>query len=185
MPTEKEKMLASERYDAGDPELRADRRTAKAICHAFNAADPNDIKGRMGILAQILNLRGRAYLEPTFFCDYGYNIHLGNKFYANHNLVILDGCRVDIGDNVMFGPNVMISTATHPLDPVERRTVEYSLPVRIGDDVWIGGNVAILPGVTIGDRTVIGAGSVVTRDIPSDVLAVGNPCRVLRDVAAS
>lgn len=182
MSSEKDKMLAGQPYDAWDPILCEDRMAAKAACHAFNRADPNDLEGRMAILRSLLEMRGKAHLEPTFFCDYGYNIHLGDNFYANHNLVVLDGCRVDIGNNVKFGPNVMMSTATHPIDPVERRTVEYALPIRIGDDVWLGGNVSVLPGVTIGDGSVIGAGSVVTRDIPAGVVAVGNPCRELRQI---
>ncbi len=181
MRSEKEKMLAGEPYEAWDPQLVQDRLTAKALCHAFNVADPTDPKRRMAILAQILNLQGRTHLEPMFFCDYGYNIHLGVNFYANHNLVILDGNRVEVGNNVMFGPNVLISAATHPIDAMDRRTVEFALPIRIGNDVWLGGNVAVMPGVTIGERTVIGAGSVVTRDVPPNVVAAGNPCRVLRE----
>ncbi len=180
--TEKEKMLAGLPYDAWDEELLQERMHAKAVCHQFNQFDPTRLEQRMALLSALLLIRGQAHIEPNFFCDYGYNIELGSNFYSNHNLTILDVCRVTIGDNVSIGPHVMISTATHPLDAVERRSTEYGKAIVIGDDVWIGGNVSILPGVTIGNQCVIGAGSVVTRDIPDNSLAVGIPCTVKQKV---
>jgi len=180
--TEKEKMLAGQSYDAWDEELLADRTRAKAACHAFNLHDPGALDARMAILRELLIFDGSAHMEPSFYCDYGYNIEIGSDFYANHNLTILDVCRVSIGHHVMIGPNVMISTATHPLDPIQRRDTEFGKPITIGNDVWLGGNISILPGVTIGDNCVIGAGAVVTKDVPANSVAVGNPCRVMKSV---
>ncbi|WP_019612930.1 sugar O-acetyltransferase [Psychromonas ossibalaenae] len=183
--TEQEKMLAGLPYDAWDELLLKQRKTAKSTCHAFNLADPTLFEERMDILRGLLDIKGNAHFEPNFFCDYGYNIHIGDNFYANHNLTIVDVCRVDIGHNVMFGPCVMLSTGTHPIDPVERQTTEYGAPIKIGNDVWLGGNVSVLPGVKIGNNCVIGAGSVVNRDIEDNSVAVGNPCRVIRKVTVS
>jgi maltose O-acetyltransferase len=121
-------------------------------------------------------------MQPPFFCDYGTNIHLGRKCYFNYNCVVLDVCKVTVGDHVLFGPNVQIYTATHPMDATLRRSQEYGKPVSIGSDVWVGGGAIICPGVAIGSRSVIGAGSVITRDIPDDVFAAGNPCRVVRAI---
>ncbi len=122
-------------------------------------------------------------IEPSFYCDYGYNIEIGENFYSNHNLVILDGGKVAFGDNVFIAPNCGFYTAGHPLDVKQRnRGLEYAYPIKVGNNVWIGGNVSVMPGVTIGDNTVIGGGSVVTKNIPSGVVAVGNPCRVLREI---
>ena len=177
---EKDKMLAGLAYNAGDEQLFADRMHAKSVCHRFNMADPTQLEAQMAILKALLIIKDRAHIEPNFFCDYGYNIEVGSNFYSNHNLTILDVCKVTIGNNVLIGPHVMISTATHPLDPIERQHQEYGANVSIGNNVWIGGNVSILPGVTIGDNCVIGAGSVVTRDIPINSVAVGNPCRVTK-----
>ena len=126
----------------------------------------------------------RPIWSQNFFCDYGYNIEIGSNFYSNHNLTIVDVCKVTIGDNVLIAPHVMISTGTHPIDPIERQKTEYGSPITIGNNVWIGGNVSVLPGVTIGDNCVIGAGSVVNRDIPANSVAVGNPCRVIRTIDA-
>ncbi|WP_392339789.1 sugar O-acetyltransferase [Moritella marina] len=180
--TEKEKMLAGLPYDAWEETLLKDRMRAKSICHQFNMHDPVKLDERMAILKGLLSIKGAAHMEPNFFCDYGYNIEIGSDFYANHNLTIIDVCKVTIGNNVLFGPHVMISTGTHPLDPIERQKTEYGSAITIGNDVWVGGNVSILPGVTIGDNCVIGAGSVVTRDIPNNSVAVGNPCRVMKSV---
>jgi maltose O-acetyltransferase len=180
--TEKEKMLAGLPYEAWDEQLYAERMHAKTVCHSFNQSDPANRDGRMGLLRKLLKMKGNAYMEPNFFCDYGYNIEVGGNFYSNHHLTILDVCKVTIGDNVMFGPHVMISTATHPVDPIERRDTEFGKPISIGNDVWIGGNVSILPGVRIGNNCVIGAGSVVVHDIPDDSVAVGNPCKVKRKI---
>ena len=180
--TEKEKMLAGLPYEAWDEQLFNERMNAKAICHKFNLHDPRERDERMTLLASLLTMKGNAYMEPNFYCDYGYNIELGHNFYSNHHLTILDVCKVSIGDNVMFGPHVMISTATHPIDPIKRRDTEFGKPIIIGNDVWIGGNVSILPGVTIGHNCVIGAGSVVVHDIPDNSVAVGNPCKVKKAV---
>ncbi len=180
--TEKEKMLAGLPYDAWDEVLLKERMHAKTVCHQFNQFDPTRLDERMAILSGLLSIQGLAHIEPNFFCDYGYNIELGSNFYSNHNLTILDVCRVTIGDNVNIGPQVMISTATHPLDAIERRTTEYGKSIVIGSDVWIGGNVSILPGVSIGNQSVIGAGSVVTKDIPDNSLAVGIPCKVKQTI---
>jgi len=176
--TEKEKMLAGQPYDAWDRVLLKERMQAKAICHQFNNFDPTKLNERMQLLTTLLSIKGEAHIEPLFFCDYGYNIEIGANFYANHNLTILDVCKVKIGNHVLIGPHVIISTAAHPLDPVKRRETEYGQNITIGNDVWIGGNVTILPGIKIGDNCVIGAGSVVTKDIPAGSVAVGNPCRV-------
>jgi maltose O-acetyltransferase len=166
--------------DSGDPQLVQFRKTAKSLCHRFHQFDPADSDARMAILAGLVHMKGQAHIEPNFFCDYGFNIHLGRDFYANHNLVILDVCQVEIGDNVLFGPNVVLSTASHPVDPIQRSNTEYGAPIVIGNRAWLGANVSVLPGVRIGTNPVIGAGSVVTRDIPDNSVAVGNPCRVSR-----
>lgn len=136
----------------------------------------------MELLSDLLSIKGGAHIEPIFFCDYGYNIEIGDNFYSNHNLTILDVCKVKIGNNVLIGPHVMISTATHPTTPLERRETEFGKDITIGNDVWIGGNVSILPGVIIGDNCVIGAGSVVSKNIPDNSVAVGNPCKVIKSV---
>ncbi|SMY15898.1 sugar O-acetyltransferase [Photobacterium aquimaris] len=177
---EKDKMLAGLAYNAADKQLIVDRMHAKSICHRFNQAEPTVENAQMALLETLLIIKDRAHIEPNFFCDYGYNIELGSHFYSNHNLTILDVCKVTIGDNVLIGPHVMISTATHPLDPIARQHTEYGANIIIGNNVWIGGNASILPGVTIGDNCVIGAGSVVTADIPANSVAVGNPCRVTK-----
>lgn len=182
--TELEKMLAGLPYIASDPALTKSRTHAKVVCHRFNLADPSTPQERVNILGKLLKFKGKAYLEPMFYCDYGFNIELGDNFYANHNLTILDVCKVTIGRNVMFGPHVMISTATHPVDPIERRNTEFGQPITIGNDVWLGGNVSVLPGVNIGDNCVIGAGSVVTKNIPANSVAVGNPCKVIKNIEA-
>lgn len=178
--TEQEKMLAGLPYDPMDSELIKGRKKAKLVCFQFNQTPPNQARRRKELLSDLLNHQGKFYIEPDFYCDYGYNITLGHNFYSNHHLTILDVCKVSIGDHVFIGPHVMISTATHPVDPVERRSTEYGAPITIGNDCWIGGNVSILAGVIIGDNCTIGAGSVVNKDIPSNSVAVGNPCRVVK-----
>lgn len=180
--TEREKMLAGELYLASDPELVALRARARSLSRAFNRTGSEQMELRQSLLSQLLGRTSRdVFIEPPFFCDYGANIHLGSRVYMNFQCTILDCNRVDIGDDVMFGPGVHIYTATHPLDPDERTSgPEQALPVRIGNKVWIGGSTVILPGVTIGEGSTIGAGSVVTKDVPPHVLAVGNPCRVMR-----
>ncbi len=181
--TEKEKAAEGELYDAnGDRELIEERDRAKRLLYKYNHLSPELRPEREAVLAELFGaLPEGCLIEAPFHCDYGYNITLGRNFYANVNCVLLDGARITIGDNVFLAPNVGIYTAGHPLDAGQRRAgLEYAYPVTIGSDVWIGAGSSILPGVSIGDRTVIGAGSVVTKDIPSDALAVGNPCRVIR-----
>ncbi|WP_153914815.1 sugar O-acetyltransferase [Shewanella sp. TC10] len=180
--TEKEKMLAGLTYDAWEPELLELRAQAKKSCHQFNLLCPSESDRRNQILDKLISPKGKCHIEANLFCDYGINIEVGDNFYANHNLVILDVCQVKIGDNVMFGPNVMISTATHPIDAIERRSTEYGKPITIGNDVWLGGNVSILPGVSIGDKAVVGAGSVVTKDIAGNGVYAGNPCKFIKSI---
>lgn len=173
-------MLRGELYDAnGDPALIEDRRKCKELCHDYNQLRPSQTEERTVILRQILGeVKGNLLIEQPFHCDYGYNIRVGNNFYSNHNLVILDCAPVTFGDNVFIAPNCGFYTAGHPLDVVDRREgLEYAYPITVGNDVWIGAQVCVLPGVTIGDNVVIGAGSVVTHDIPSNTVAFGNPCR--------
>ena len=180
--TEKEKMLSGLPYDSWDSKLVSDRLHAKTVCHKFNLFDPTNLVERMSLLRDILSIQGEAHIEPNFFCDYGWNIEIGGNFYSNHNLTIIDVCKVSIGSNVLLGPNVIISTAAHPIDPIERQKTEYGASISIGNDVWVGGNVSILPDVKIGYNCVVGAGSVVTKDIPNNSVAVGNPCRVIRSI---
>ncbi|MCL3849735.1 MULTISPECIES: sugar O-acetyltransferase [Parabacteroides] len=183
--TEKEKCHLGLLYDANyDRELLLDREKAKELLYDYNRLRPSQQKEKTQLLKSFLGKTGEnLIIEPPFACDYGYNIEIGENFYANVNLVILDGAKVSIGANAFIAPNVGIYTAGHPLDAEQRnRGLEYARPVTIGNNVWIGAGVCILPGVTIGDNTVIGAGSVVTKDIPSNVLAVGNPCRVIKEI---
>jgi maltose O-acetyltransferase len=183
MRTEKEKMLAGELYEPLDPELVQARERARDLCHDLNATRERDQNARRTILMQLFGRGGDSvWMEPPFFCDYGSNILLGNRVFFNFNCVILDVCMVKIGEFTLFGPTVQIYTATHPLNADVRRKKEYAKPIEIGSDVWVGGGAIICPGVRIGSKTVIGAGSVVTKDIPDGVLAVGNPCRVIREI---
>lgn len=179
-------MLAGELYDSQDAELARRRERARDLCWALNATKESEQAARRGLLEQLLGSGGgSAWIQPPFFCDYGSNIQLGRNVYFNFNCVVLDVCQVKIGDFTMFGPAVQIYTATHPLNAAERRKAEYAKPIEIGDDCWIGGGAIILPGVSIGSKAVIGAGSVVTRDVPEGVIAAGNPCRVLREISAN
>ena len=180
----KEKMIAGEPYIASGDELFKERQHAKLELQKFNLMDPTKIKARNQIIKQLFGkTTTRFFIEPPFYCDYGYNIEIGDNFYSNYNLTILDCAKVKIGDNVMIAPNVSLFTAGHPVDPVLRvEGWEYALPIEIGDNVWIGGNTVINPGVKIGSNTMIGSGSVVTKDIPENVVAAGNPCRVLREI---
>jgi len=181
MKTEKEKMLAGELYDPLDPELSRERQRCRDLCKLLNDSRENLQDERRRILAQLFAYPTDAWIQPPFFCDYGTNIVLGSKVFFNFNCVVLDVMRVEIGSNVLFGPSVQIYTATHPLSATKRREwLELARPVTIGSDVWVGGAAVICPGVSIGDRSVIGAGSVVTRPIPADVFAAGNPARVIR-----
>ncbi len=181
MKTEKEKMLAGELYDPLDPQLVRERRRCRDLCKLLNESRENQQEERKHILAELLGYESDAWIQPPFFCDYGTNIALGRQVYFNFNCVVLDVMQVSVGDYVLFGPAVQIYTATHPLSAAERRAGrEFAQPVTIGSDVWVGGGAILCPGVTIGERSVIGAGSVVTRPIPADVFAAGNPCRVIR-----
>ena len=181
MATEWEKMVAGELYDPLDPKLVAGRERARDLCQALNATREADTAARRRILVELFARGGdTVWMQPPFFCDYGGNIALGERVFFNFNCVVLDVCPVRIGSFTLFGPAVQIYTPMHPLDAALRRRHEYGKPVEIGEDVWVGGGAIILPGVRIGARTVIGAGSVVTRDIPDDVFAAGNPCRVIR-----
>lgn len=182
--TEKQKMLAGQFYRASDPELAAEHQRAMRLVRLYNGTTETEGEQRTQLLRELFGSIGEnAQIVPQFYCDYGSNIFAGRNFYMNYGCVILDCNTVHIGDDVMCAPYVQIYTAHHPIDPKERLTgLELASPVRIGNNVWIGGGAIICPGVTIGDGTTIGAGSVVTRDIPDNVVAVGNPCRVVRSV---
>lgn len=182
--TEKEKMLAGKLYIAQDEELAADNRKGRRLTRLFNRTTEEELEYRDTLLKELFESTGeKLYIEPPFHCDYGCHISVGEWFYANYDCIMVDVCKVKIGDNVMFGPRVGIYTAGHPIDAEIRNTgLEFGAPVTIGDNVWVGGSVVINPGVTIGNNVVIGSGSVVTKDIPDNVVAVGNPCRVLREI---
>lgn len=182
--TEKEKMVAGLMYHALDEELVADRKRARLLFQEINRLDEDKKDVRDNLLYELMGSVGEnLWIEPPFYCDYGYNIELGDNVFMNYNCCILDVSTVKIGNNVMFAPGVQVYTATHPLNSKERNSgKEFAKPITIGNGVWIGGNAIVCPGVTIGDRTVIGAGSVVTRDIPSDVFAAGNPARVVKEI---
>lgn len=183
--TEKEKMLKGLLYDANyDKDLLAERLKAKDLCFKYNTTLPSDEESLREIIGELkIKTKGNFFLTPPFFCDYGYNISVGENFYANHNLIILDGNRVSFGDNVFIAPSCTFSTAGHPLDKERRnKGLEYAHPITVGDDVWFGANVTVLPGVKIGSNVVIGAGSLVNIDIPDNSLAFGNPCKVHRKI---
>lgn len=183
MKSEQEKMLAGELYDALDPALVAARDRARDLCADLNNTREREQDKRRAILSELLGSGGETvWMQPPFYCDYGSNIHLGQRVYFNFNCVVLDVCEVRVGDFTFFGPAVQIYTATHPMQAALRRTQEFGKPITIGSDVWVGGGAIICPGVTIGSKTVIGAGSVVTRDIPEGVFAAGNPCRIIREI---
>jgi len=184
MQSETDKMLAGELYDPNDPALVAGRLRCRHLLRELNGSAPDDPIGRARTLAELLGAIGeRSWIEPPFYCDYGANIFIGARFYANFGCVILDCARVDIGDDVFFAPYVQLFPATHPLDAATRISgVELAKPISVGSRVWIGGGAIVLAGISIGDEAVIGAGSVVTRDVPDRVLAAGNPCRVLRQL---
>lgn len=183
MSTEREKMLAGELYDPLDAELALARDRARDLCQDLNATRVADRDARRRILTDLFGRGGESvWMQPPFFCDYGSNIMLGQRVFFNFNCVVLDVCRVTIGDFTLFGPAVQVYTATHPMNAELRRTQEFGKPVTIGSDVWVGGGAVICPGVTIGSKSVIGAGSVVTRDIPAGAFAAGNPCRVIRPI---
>lgn len=185
--TEKELMLSGQLYLADDPELTAGRDRARKLTDKINASPPEQEEHRQALFRELFGSIGENFtINSSFHCDYGSNIHIGKNFYANYDCMIIDVCNVDIGDNVFFAPRVCVFTAGHPIDAEIRSTqLEFGKSVTIGNNVWIGGNTVINPGVTIGDNTVIGSGSVVTKDIPAGVVAVGNPCRVLREITAA
>lgn len=178
--TEKEKMLNGDLYCGNDVELLKDKYRAKDICYQFNNLKPSNVEEREKLLRELFFKIGNdIVIEQNFWCDYGYNISVGENFYMNHNCVILDCAKVEFGDNVFIGPNCGFYTAGHPLDcEIRNQELEYAKPIKVGNNVWFGGNVVVLPGVTIGDNVVIGAGSVVTKDVPSNSVALGNPCTV-------
>jgi maltose O-acetyltransferase len=183
MRSEKEKMLAGELYDPFDPELVRGRDRARYLCQTLNATREADQEQRRRILKELFGAGGASvWMQPPFFCDYGTNTFLGERVFFNFNCVLLDVCRVTIGDFCQFGPGVQFYTAMHPMNAELRRKQEFAKPLEIGSDVWVGGGAILCPGVKIGSRSVIGAGSVVTRDIPEGVFAAGNPCRVIREI---
>lgn len=184
MHTERQKMLGGELYNPLDSELVAARERARDLCHALNDSRETQQAERRRILQDLFGAGGETvWLQPPFYCDYGCNIHLGTRVYFNFNCTVLDVCEVRIGDYTLLGPGVQILTALHPFDANLRREREFGKPVQIGADVWIGGGAFILAGIHIGSRSIIGAGSVVTRNIPEGVFAAGNPCRVIRDAS--
>ena len=183
MPSEKEKMLAGDMYDPFDPELVDARNRARDLCQDLNATRESEQALRRSILAELFGQGGdTVWMQPPFFCDYGANILLGERVYFNFNCVVLDVCEVKIGAYTLFGPSVQIYTATHPMQAELRRTSEFGKPIEVGSDVWVGGGAILCPGITIGSKAVIGAGSVVTKPIPAGVFAAGNPCRVIREI---
>lgn len=179
--TEQEKMAAGLWFNPADKALAAQRQHAKALCVQMNQHGPLPFKAHQQQAGQLFGKLGSCYIEPNFFCDYGYNIELGKNFYANHHCIILDAAKVRIGDDVLLGPGVQIYTVTHPLDAAQRKTgLEKGLAVTIGNSVWIGGGAIILPGVSIGDGAVVAAGAVVTKDVPASVVVAGNPAKVIK-----
>lgn len=183
--TEKDKMLAGQIYSAADPQLLRELGEVHDVIHEYNALKPSYTEARLAILKGLLGhiADDRIIINPPFYCDYGKQIRVGRRFFANFNFTVLDEAPVTIGDDCFIGPNVSIYTACHSTDPVERNLrKEWAEPVTIGNNVWIGGGAIILPGVTIGDNVTIGAGSVVTKDIPANTVAAGNPCRLLKEI---
>jgi len=184
MTTEKEKMLRGELYWAGDEELVKDRLNARRLTRLYNETLETEFVVRTELLQELFGTVGKgAYVEPAFRCDYGYNIHVGDNFYANFDCVFLDVCEIRIGDNCFIAPGVHVYTATHPLNAKERTSgAEFGRPVVIGDNVWIGGRAVINPGVKIGHNVVIASGAVVTKDVPDNVVVGGNPARVIKEI---
>lgn len=182
--TEKEKMLNGKPYKSFEDELLGERQQAKEMLFDYNSLRPNEIDQRNEIIKKLFGkISGNFFIEPPFRCDYGYNIFIGENFYANYNCTILDCGKVTIGDNVLFAPNVSLFTAGHPIHFEPRNEgIEYAFPITIGNNVWLGGGVIVNPGITIGDNVVIGSGSVVTKNIPPNSIAAGNPCKVIREI---
>ena len=185
--SEKDKMLRQMLYDAnGDAVLNNDRIKCKDLCYEFNMIKPSQTIKKEEVIKKILGkVKGKFVIMAPFWCDYGYNIEIGSNFFLNYNCTILDAGKVIFGDNVFIGPDCGFYTANHPFDVKKRNEgLEYAHPIKIGNNVWIGGGVKVMPGVTIGDNTIIGGGSVVTKNIPKDCLAFGNPCKVIRKITA-
>ncbi len=184
MKSEKEKMVSGDLYKAADPELLKERINARRLTRLFNESLETDDNKRMELLKELFGSTGESlYIEPAFRCDYGYNIHVGENFYANFDCVFLDVCEIRIGDNCFIAPGVHIYTATHPLNASERISgAEYGKPIHIGDNVWIGGRAVINPGVTIGNNVVIASGAVVTKDVPDNVVVAGNPAKIIKRI---
>ena len=182
--TELEKMTSEELYYAGDEELYLKRLRCKDMCAEYNSLKPSEEDRRIELIDKIVGKAGKdAWIEQTFWCDYGFNIELGDYFYSNHNLLILDCAKVVFGNGCIIGPNCSFYTVGHPLDPEQRKKgLEFAKPIYVGDNVWIGGNVIVMPGVSIGSNSVIGAGSIVTKDIPEGVLALGSPCKAVKKI---
>ncbi|MBO4247810.1 acetyltransferase [Halomicrobium sp. IBSBa] len=183
MTSELEKMLAGEAYDPSDPELVAGRNRASELTRAYNETPPDAGKRRQELLDELFGTVGEATVEPPIRCDYGFNVHVDDGFYANFDCVLLDVCEITFGEHCLLGPAVHVYTATHPLDAAERADgLEMGEPVTVGDHVWIGGQAVLTPGVTVGDRAVVAAGAVVTDDVPSDVVVAGNPATVVKEL---
>lgn len=189
--TEKEKMIAGLPYNPADPQLTKDRIKSRILFQKFNnlnlpdnEEDANKVfEERSNILKNLLGSTGESiYIEPNFKCDYGYNISVGNNFYANFDCIMLDICKITIGENCFLAPGVHIYTATHPIDPIERLNYEFGKPVTIGNNVWIGGHSTINPGVNIGNNVVVASGSVVTKDVPNNVVVGGNPAKIIKTI---
>jgi len=185
--SEIEKMKRGEDYHASCPNLKKHLNKAKEMCQKYNSIPVSKDNKRNKLIRKLFGKTGEGFvIQPNLYCDYGFNIEIGDNFFANHNCVFLDCAKIKFGKNIFIGPNCGFYTAGHPLDAYERSLwIEYAKPITVGDDVWFGGNVTVMPGVTVGSSVVIGAGSVVTKDIPSNVIAVGNPCKVLRELARS
>lgn len=179
-----DKLRSGELYSCIDPELQQRQQECLEVLYDYNHSRPGETKRRVELLNKLLaNMGENCYIEPPLHANWGCHAHLGNNVYANFNLTLVDDTDIYIGDSVMLGPNVVLATAGHPVDPELRRLVyQFNQPIHIGNNVWLGAGVIVLPGVTIGDNSVVGAGSVVTKDIPANVVAVGNPCRILREI---
>ena len=184
--TEKQKQQQGLEYNPGDSELSADRLRAKQLCHKLNNLPPQAKKARRQTLLELFGNASTLWVEPNFYCDYGYNITVGKQFYANHNVVILDGAKVTFGDNVLIAPGVLISTASHPVESQQRLAgLETAKPIKVGDNVWLGMGAKILSGVTIGDNAVVAAGAVVTKDVPANTVVAGVPASVAKRISDS